>query len=153
MHFVQRTRKEAVYFGGSSLSEHSNIQKIWQMGYVITCLSLSVVFWTTGLPGRGKRCFLRPLVQASSEAHSASSPMGTGGPFAEGKVRPGRDADHAPLLVAKSRISRSYTSSSPCLLHDGSGTALLFISDKRNIPRSASIIACTYYLKCFIFCQ
>jgi hypothetical protein len=33
-------------------------------------------------------------------------------PFRGGKVRPGRDADHSPHLVPRSRISRSYTSSS-----------------------------------------
>jgi hypothetical protein len=37
----------------------------------------------------------------------------TGGPFPGGKVRPGRDADHSPHLVPRSRISRSYTSSPP----------------------------------------
>jgi hypothetical protein len=34
-------------------------------------------------------------VQTGSEAHSASCPMGTGGPFPGGKERPGRDADHS----------------------------------------------------------
>jgi hypothetical protein len=33
-------------------------------------------------------------VQTGSEAHPASSTMSTGGPFPEGKARPGRDADH-----------------------------------------------------------
>jgi hypothetical protein len=35
-------------------------------------------------------------VQTDSEAHPASCPMGTGGPFPRGKARPGRDADHSP---------------------------------------------------------
>jgi hypothetical protein len=35
-------------------------------------------------------------VQTSSDAHPASCQMGTGGPFPEGKARPGRDADHSP---------------------------------------------------------
>jgi hypothetical protein len=35
-------------------------------------------------------------VQNGSGAHSASCPMGTGGPFPGGKARPGRDADHSP---------------------------------------------------------
>jgi hypothetical protein len=30
-----------------------------------------------------------------SEAHPASYPMSTGGPFPGGKARPGRDADHS----------------------------------------------------------
>jgi hypothetical protein len=37
-----------------------------------------------------------PCVQTSSEAHPASYPMGTGGPFPGGKARPGCDADHSP---------------------------------------------------------
>jgi hypothetical protein len=36
-------------------------------------------------------------VQTGSGAHPAFCPMGTGGPFAGGKARPGRDADHSPL--------------------------------------------------------
>jgi hypothetical protein len=42
-----------------------------------------------------------PCVQTGSGAHRASYPMGTGGPFPEGKARPGRDADHSPPLVAE----------------------------------------------------
>jgi hypothetical protein len=37
-----------------------------------------------------------PCVQTGSGAHSASYPMGTGGSFPGGKVRPGRDADRSP---------------------------------------------------------
>jgi hypothetical protein len=37
-----------------------------------------------------------PCVQTGSEAHPASYPMGTGGPFPEGKARPECDADHSP---------------------------------------------------------
>jgi hypothetical protein len=39
--------------------------------------------------------------------------MGTGGPFPGGKVWPGREADHLPHLVPRSRMSTSYTSSPP----------------------------------------
>jgi hypothetical protein len=35
-------------------------------------------------------------VQTSSGAHPASCTMGTGGPFHEGKARPGHDADQSP---------------------------------------------------------
>jgi hypothetical protein len=35
-------------------------------------------------------------VQTGSEAHPASYPMCTGGPFPGGKARSGRDADHSP---------------------------------------------------------
>jgi hypothetical protein len=40
-------------------------------------------------------------VQTGSEAHPASCTMGTGGPFPEGKARPGRDADQSPLSSAE----------------------------------------------------
>jgi hypothetical protein len=40
-------------------------------------------------------------VQTGSEAHPASCTMGTGGPFPEGKARPGRDADHSPPSSAE----------------------------------------------------
>jgi hypothetical protein len=40
-------------------------------------------------------------VLTGSGAHPASSPMGTGGPFPGGKVRPGRDADHSPPSSAE----------------------------------------------------
>jgi hypothetical protein len=42
-----------------------------------------------------------PCVQTGSGAHPASYPMGTGGPFPGGEVRPGRDADHSPPSSAK----------------------------------------------------
>jgi hypothetical protein len=62
-------------------------------------------------------------VQTGSEAHTASCTMGTGGPFPGGKARPGRDADHSPHLVLRSRMSRSYTSSPPKASMACSGTA------------------------------
>jgi hypothetical protein len=40
-------------------------------------------------------------VQTGSGAHPASCTMGTGGPFSEGKARPGRDADHSPPSSAE----------------------------------------------------
>jgi hypothetical protein len=60
-------------------------------------------------------------VQTGSGAHPATCIMGTGG-----KMRPGRDADHSPHLVSRSRMSRSYTPllSSASLVC--SGTALPF---------------------------
>jgi hypothetical protein len=56
-------------------------------------------------------------VQTGSGAHPASCTMGTGGPFPGGKSAPGRDADHSPHLVPRSRMSRSYSSSPPKRLH------------------------------------
>jgi hypothetical protein len=40
-------------------------------------------------------------VQTSSEAHPASHPMGTGGPFPGGKAWPERDAYHSPPSSAE----------------------------------------------------
>jgi hypothetical protein len=37
--------------------------------------------------------------------------MGTGDLFPGGKAQPGRDADHSPHLLPRSRMSRRYTSS------------------------------------------
>jgi hypothetical protein len=52
-------------------------------------------------------------VQTGSGAHTASCTMGTGGSLPGGKARPGRDADHSPLLVSRLRKHRSYTSCHP----------------------------------------
>jgi hypothetical protein len=40
-------------------------------------------------------------VQTGSGVHPASCTVGTGGPFPEGKARPGRDANHSPLSSAE----------------------------------------------------
>jgi hypothetical protein len=78
------------------------------------------------IPGRVKGIFSSNLcVQTRSGTHPASCSMGTGGPFPGGKVRPGRDADHSPHLVARSRMSRSCTSSPPSASMACRGTALL----------------------------
>jgi hypothetical protein len=42
-----------------------------------------------------------PSVNTSSEAHPASYPMGTGGPFPGCKSRPRRDAVHSPPSSAE----------------------------------------------------
>jgi hypothetical protein len=62
----------------------------------------------------------------SVEAHPASCTMGTGGPYRRAKARPGRDGEHSPHLVPRSRTSRSYASSPPWRLHCGTGTALVW---------------------------
>jgi hypothetical protein len=56
--------------------------------------------------------------QTGSEAHPASYPMGSGGPFPGGKAR-GRGVTLTthPHLVPRLRMSRSYTSSPPMCLH------------------------------------
>jgi hypothetical protein len=46
-------------------------------------------------PAEAKKFSPTLCVQTGSGAHSASCPMGTGGPFPGGKARPERDADHS----------------------------------------------------------
>jgi hypothetical protein len=65
-------------------------------------------------PAEAKDFSSKLSVQTGSAAHPASCTMGNGGPFPGGTARPGRDADHSPHLVPRSRMSRSYTSSPPC---------------------------------------
>jgi hypothetical protein len=56
--------------------------------------------WTFD-PLQMQRNFPLACIQTSSEAHSAFFPMGTCGPFHDGKARPRRDADHSPPYTAK----------------------------------------------------
>jgi hypothetical protein len=65
-------------------------------------------------------------VQTGSGAHSASCPMGTGGPFPWGKARPGRDADHPPPSGAIHPLS-------PSAFMACSGTSLLLLRYSRRI--------------------
>jgi hypothetical protein len=53
-------------------------------------------------PTRAEDFSSSPYVQTGSGAHSASYPVGTGGPFPGGKARPGRDADHSPPFSGRS---------------------------------------------------
>jgi hypothetical protein len=46
--------------------------------------------------------------------------------FPGNKTRTGRDADHSPHLLSKSRMSRNYISSPPSVFMAYSGTALAF---------------------------
>jgi hypothetical protein len=66
----------------------------------VQCLTTG---WTIGVrsPTGAKDFSSSPCVQTGSEAHPASYPMGTAGPFPGGKARPGRDTDHSPLSTAK----------------------------------------------------
>jgi hypothetical protein len=63
-------------------------------------------------PAEAKGFYSSLRVQTGSEAHTASCPVGTEGPFPGGKARSGRDADHSHL-VPRSKMSRSYASSPP----------------------------------------
>jgi hypothetical protein len=84
--------------------------------------------WQAGFDTRQRqRIFFSSLcIQTSSGAHSASYAMGTGGYFPG--VKRGRRVTLTtqPPLVPRSGMCRSYMSSSPCRLHGGSGTALLY---------------------------
>jgi hypothetical protein len=64
-------------------------------------------------------------VQASSEAHPASCPMGTAGPFPGGKARPGRDADYSPPSSAEVKNDREPYP--PWLLYCESETAFFLL--------------------------
>jgi hypothetical protein len=68
-------------------------------------------------------------VQTGSGAHPASCTMGTEGSFPGGKERQGRDADHSPHLVPRSRMSRSYTPLHPSsfVVCRGTASALVFL--------------------------
>jgi hypothetical protein len=71
-------------------------------------------------------------VQSSSEAHPASYPMGTGGPF-PGVKRGWRVAlTTHPYLLLKFRINKNYNFSHSWRLHGSSGAALL-LSFKNRI--------------------
>jgi hypothetical protein len=53
--------------------------------------------------------------------------MGTGGPLPGGKAWPGRDANHSPHPVPRSRMSRSYNSLPPWRLHGVAGQLYFII--------------------------
>jgi hypothetical protein len=71
------------------------------------------------IPSRGKGFSSSLCVQTSSEAHTASCPMGTGGPFPGVKRGRGATLTTHPHVVLRLRMSRSYASSppppSPCM--------------------------------------
>jgi hypothetical protein len=79
-------------------------------------------------PRQGRKDFSSILcVQTGSGAHPVSCTMDTGGPFPGTKARPGRDADHSPHLVPRSRMSRSYIPPfPPSIFMACSGRALAF---------------------------
>jgi hypothetical protein len=82
----------------------------------------------SSIPDRGERIF--PLASVSRPALGPIQPpvqWVPGGPFPGAKAQPGRDADHSPHLVPRSRMSRSYTSSPSSAFMACSGTSLAFI--------------------------
>jgi hypothetical protein len=88
----------------------SLVSRVVQSAY---CLATG---WTTGRsrfdPRQSRKDFSSNLCdQTGSGADPASCTMGTGGPSPGAKARPGRDADQSAPSSARSRMSRSYTSS------------------------------------------
>jgi hypothetical protein len=70
--------------------------------------------WATGVRSLAEDFSSRFCAQRSSEAHPASCPMGTVGPFPGGKARQGVTLTTHPHIVPWLRISRSCISSLPC---------------------------------------
>jgi hypothetical protein len=135
-----------VYFSHIIFKICNNIAMQWQ------CIWISLYYYyyyyhqqfcqysvwlRTGRPGdraigvrspAGAKDFSSNLcVLTGSGALPASCTTGPGGSFPRSKARPGRDADHSPHLVPRSRMSRSYTSSPPSATMACSGTALLLL--------------------------
>jgi hypothetical protein len=77
-------------------------------------------------------------VQTGSGAHPASCTMRTEGPLPGAKARQGRDADHSPPSVPRSRMSGIYTPLPPIALVACSGTALAFYHSR--IPSSVFLL-------------
>jgi hypothetical protein len=77
------------------------------------------------IPGRSERIF--PLASVSRPALGPTQPPAqrVPGVLSRGKTRPGRDADHSPHPVPRSRISRSYIASPPSASVAYSGTTFL----------------------------
>jgi hypothetical protein len=68
-------------------------------------------------PAEVKGFFLYPLRPDRLWVPPSLLYNGTGGPFPRAKAWPGRDADHSPHLVPRSRSSSGYTSSPRKRLH------------------------------------
>jgi len=82
-------------------------------------------------------------VQTGPEAHPASCTMGTGS-FPGVSWRPGRDADLSPLLMPRSKIEYSYTSTLPkglCGLWQGETYLEKFRDSKFGTNSSASCLS------------
>jgi hypothetical protein len=74
-----------------------SVRGVSRVAQSVQCLATG---WTTGrsridCPQKRKDFSSSLFVQTGSGAHPASCKMGTGGPSAGAKARPGRDADHS----------------------------------------------------------
>jgi hypothetical protein len=89
-------------------------------------------------PAEAKRIFpVASVSRLAPGAHPASCTMGAGG-----KSRPGRDADHLPHLVPRSRIIMSYTPLHPSAFMACSGTALAFSLWSGFVSEEAPLESC-----------
>jgi hypothetical protein len=103
---------------------HTNLFRTWKYREHFYILHISweclTTDWVTGVRSSTEANDFPSTfcVQTSSEAHPASYPIGTRGPFPGGKAWLGYDADHSPHLLLRSRMSRSYTASplSTCMV-------------------------------------
>jgi hypothetical protein len=104
--------------------------KIYEGGGVGQSVQYLTTDWTTGFrsPAKATNFSSSACVQASSEAHLASCPKGTGGPFPGSKRCWGVTLTTHPHLVPRSRMSRIYIPILlyPWRLHGGSDRALHF---------------------------
>jgi hypothetical protein len=84
--------------------------------------------WKTGVRSQAEAKDFSYSVcdQTSCKAHPASYSRDSVGPFSGVQRDPGRDANHSPHLVPKSRVSKSYISFPPWCLHGMYGKALHF---------------------------
>jgi hypothetical protein len=118
-------RKNVFSYGSSSLQflyRSLLTMSIGHLSRVAQSVQSLATYWTNRRSGfdrrqRRKNFSSKLCVQISSGAHPAPCTMDTGGSFLMGKAWPGRDADHSPHLVPRSRMSRSYTSYFPKRLH------------------------------------
>jgi hypothetical protein len=99
-------RKQIAFICLLSILRTSQLNLFWSPLYIYRSrVSSGTIVSDYGLDDRaigvrspaGAKAFSSSLcVQTGSEAHPASCTMGTGGPFAGGKARLGRDADYSP---------------------------------------------------------
>jgi hypothetical protein len=116
--YITRGMNNRPVNGSGSETSHPidmiNHDQIYVGAGVAQSLLCLTTYWTTGVrpPVHTKGFPSNFRVQTGSGAPPSLS-NGYRGPFPGGKARLGRDADHSPHLMPRSRMSRSYASSPP----------------------------------------